>query len=237
MARRGCKAERLDVSAAITHYARREGDGQAFHTRVSAFDMQSLAPLFSGRPGALPFAIAEVVGALAKRVADAVATWAIRLAVRRVGPRTVIQYGSSIRYPGNIELGASVNIGRFCNIGSELPTGKLRIGDHSQINTGVHLDFTGGVDIGRGVVISSEAIIYSHSHGHDPRSLPVGRHKRVDDGAWIGSRAIVLDGVELIGRGAIIAAGSVVTRSVEPYSIVAGNPARPIGDSRPTSAG
>jgi acetyltransferase-like isoleucine patch superfamily enzyme len=50
----------------------------------------------------------------------------------------------------------------------------------------------------------------------------------IEDDVWVGYGAIVLSGVR-IGRGAIIAAGSVVTRDVEPYSIVAGNPARSVG--------
>lgn len=49
----------------------------------------------------------------------------------------------------------------------------------------------------------------------------------IEDDVWIGSRAIILAGVT-IGRGAVVAAGAVVTRSVEPYAIVAGNPARMI---------
>ena len=48
---------------------------------------------------------------------------------------------------------------------------------------------------------------------------------RVQEDVWIGSRAIILKGVT-IGKGSIVAAGSIVTRDVEPYSIVGGNPAR-----------
>jgi len=54
--------------------------------------------------------------------------------------------------------------------------------------------------------------------------------------AWIGERAIILPG-RRVGRGAIVGAGSVVTRDVEPFSIVGGNPARPIGRREPGSTG
>lgn len=49
----------------------------------------------------------------------------------------------------------------------------------------------------------------------------------IDDGAWIGMRSMILPGVHL-GEGCVIAAGSIVTKDVEPYTIVAGNPARVI---------
>jgi len=49
----------------------------------------------------------------------------------------------------------------------------------------------------------------------------------IEDDVWIGSRVILLPGVR-IGKGSIVGAGSVVTRDVEPYAIVAGNPARKI---------
>jgi acetyltransferase-like isoleucine patch superfamily enzyme len=47
----------------------------------------------------------------------------------------------------------------------------------------------------------------------------------IEDDVWIGYGSIVLSGVK-IGRGSIVAAGSVVTKDIEPYSIVAGNPAK-----------
>ena len=50
----------------------------------------------------------------------------------------------------------------------------------------------------------------------------------IDDYAWIGSRATVLPGVK-IGKGAVVAAGAVVTKDVTPYLVVGGVPARPLG--------
>jgi acetyltransferase-like isoleucine patch superfamily enzyme len=57
--------------------------------------------------------------------------------------------------------------------------------------------------------------------------LPKLNETVVEDDVWIGHRAIILSGVR-IGDGAIVAAGSVVTADVKPYSIVAGVPAKPI---------
>jgi acetyltransferase-like isoleucine patch superfamily enzyme len=52
---------------------------------------------------------------------------------------------------------------------------------------------------------------------------------RIGDYAWLGARALILPGVEL-GEGAVVGAGSVVTKAVAPYAIVAGSPAKPIGE-------
>jgi acetyltransferase-like isoleucine patch superfamily enzyme len=108
---------------------------------------------------------------------------------------------------------------------------RLTVGAHSVINRGCRLDAREGIIIGANVSISAETYLVSASH--DPHSPTfAGRPGRnvitIDDYVWIGVRAIVLPGVS-IGRGAIVGAGAVVIRDVEPYVIVAGNPARPIG--------
>lgn len=56
----------------------------------------------------------------------------------------------------------------------------------------------------------------------------------IEDDVWIGHNAMILPGCKFIGRGAIIGAGAVVTRDVQPYSIVAGNPARKLKDRFPS---
>jgi maltose O-acetyltransferase len=54
----------------------------------------------------------------------------------------------------------------------------------------------------------------------------------IEDDVWIGTRAIILPGRRL-GKGCIVGAGAVVTKDVEPHSIVAGNPARAVGSRLP----
>ena len=68
-------------------------------------------------------------------------------------------------------------------------------------------------------------ITINHDVDPDNRSATYGRRIVIEDKVWIGINATVLPGVK-IGYGAIIGAGSVVTKDVEPMSIVAGNPAR-----------
>lgn len=90
------------------------------------------------------------------------------------------------------------------------------------------------VRIGRFTMIANDVMIVGNDHFYKNVDLPIifsGREKLketiIGDDVWVGSRSIVMTGVT-IGNGAIIAAGSVVTRDVEPYSIVAGVPAKRI---------
>lgn len=106
----------------------------------------------------------------------------------------------------------------------------ISLGDRSVINFGCLLDGRQHtIEIGRDVSIGPEAAILTL--GHDPRSpefADLGGPVSIGDHAWIGFRAIVLPGIS-IGEGAVVGAGAVVSRDVPPFTIVAGNPARPIG--------
>ena len=117
-------------------------------------------------------------------------------------------------------------IGESVAMGTELRPAGLVIRDNVQINNSVALDYSGGLTIGARTLISEFVYVSSHDHGLDPRSQPTGLSKEIGEDVWIGARAVILPGCRQIGRGAIIGAGSVVTRDVEPYGIVAGNPAR-----------
>lgn len=101
---------------------------------------------------------------------------------------------------------------------------RLHIGNHSTINAKSVIDSRGGLYIGNNVNIAGYVQIWTAQHDVDS---PI--HQTIGDYVWIASRAIVLPGVTL-GKGAVVAAGSVVTRDVPPYTIVAGNPARKIKD-------
>ena len=107
--------------------------------------------------------------------------------------------------------------------------GSLEIGDDSTIGTYVHMWYLGGISIGQRVMIGSHTAITSLTHDYtqaDMRFAPVVRKSVViEDDVWIGTHSIILPGVT-IGKGAVIGANSVVTKDVEPYSIVYGSPAR-----------
>lgn len=100
--------------------------------------------------------------------------------------------------------------------------------NNSVINTKCRLDNKGGIYIGQNVSISQEVMILSADH--DLNSPDFTGHERpvyIEDYVWIGSRAIIMPGVT-IGKGAVVAAGAVVTRNVDPYTVVAGVPAKKI---------
>lgn len=105
----------------------------------------------------------------------------------------------------------------------------LIIGNDSHINRGCILDARGGLSIGSNVSISFNVSILTGSHDSNSlnfnlRYMPI----IIGDYVWIGANATILNNVK-IGEGAIIAAGAVVTKNVEPYTIVGGIPAKIIG--------
>jgi len=102
----------------------------------------------------------------------------------------------------------------------------LKIGKNSVINENCRLDCRGGINIGSNVSISAETIILTADHDPDSSEF-AGRTKPVfiGDYVFIGTRSIILPGVTM-ERGAVAAAGSIVTKNVSAYAIVAGVPAK-----------
>lgn len=111
--------------------------------------------------------------------------------------------------------------------------GNLAIGKNTTINEKCRLDARGGLTIGDNVSISSEVCILTAEHDiQSPDFKGKEAPVRIEDYVFIGTRAMILPGVTL-KKGAVVAAGAVVTRDVEPYTIAAGVPARPIGRRNP----
>lgn len=110
---------------------------------------------------------------------------------------------------------------------------RLKIGDGTIIGDNALLAAQRGLTIGNNVNLSSNVSIYSGAHDHrDPyfRSTPATtRPITIGDRVWIGSNAIILTGVN-IGEGAVVCAGCVVTKDVDPYAVVAGIPARKVNE-------
>lgn len=103
----------------------------------------------------------------------------------------------------------------------------VAIGRNSRINRDCTLDIRSGLTIGENVSISPEVMILGGSHDYDDpgfRYVDAGP-VTIEDHVWIGSRAMILPGVTL-GRGAVVAAGSIVTKDVAPMMVVAGVPAK-----------
>lgn len=107
---------------------------------------------------------------------------------------------------------------------------KIEIKDNSVINNDVVLDGRGGLIIGQNVNISPYAQIYSAEHDVNDSYFKYTTAKvMIEDYAWISTKSTILPGVT-IGKGAVVAAGSVVTKDVLPYDIVGGIPAKKIGE-------
>ena len=125
--------------------------------------------------------------------------------------------------------GVDVNVER----GADFSSGNtIRIGDHSGI--GVDAWIRADLTVGNHVMMGPRVVIYGRYHKFDRIDVPMreqgmGEYRPIviGDDVWIGAGSIILQGVR-IGMGAIVGAGSVVTKDVPPYAIVAGNPARVI---------
>lgn len=107
----------------------------------------------------------------------------------------------------------------------------VKIGERVHIGPDVLIEtaFPEWVSIGSNVQIGTRCLILAHVHTLPPRKSKLANYVsvRIEDDAYIGAGSIILPNVS-IGRGAVVAAGSVVSRSVPPMVMVQGNPARPI---------
>jgi len=123
------------------------------------------------------------------------------------------------------KIGKGSNIFMNCKFDS---TEGLTIGENSVINANCRLDSRGGLEIGNNVSVSEDVIFLTADHNEDLLGIS-GREKKIviKDYVWIGTRAMILPGVT-IEKGAVVAAGSIVTRDVSYLNIVAGIPAKKI---------
>lgn len=147
-----------------------------------------------------------------------------------IGDNVIVSCGHG---GGGIELGARVQIygETFIETGSG---GSVQIGAGTHIQPGCHLHaHLADIRIGRNVEIASGCGFFPYDHGTAPgiaimeQPLTSKGGIVIGDGAWLGYRVTVLDGVT-IGAGAVIAAGSVVVRDIPDNAIAAGVPAKVI---------
>jgi maltose O-acetyltransferase len=125
------------------------------------------------------------------------------------------------------KCGEHVNIEK----GANFYTGwEIEVGDYSSL--GVNCMIPYDLKVGRDVMMGPFVVIVGDNHGFDDTDRPMRLQAmknyppvRIEDDVWIGARAIILPGLK-IGKGAVIAAGAVVTKDVPEYAICGGNPAR-----------
>lgn len=125
-----------------------------------------------------------------------------------------------------IKCGKNVSICRYTDL---LATSKLEIGDGVNIGWRCTIDARGKIKIGSNVVIASDSILITAKHDINDKEFKAQYSPIIIDSyVWICTRSTILAGVK-IGEGAVIASGSVVTKNVEPYTVVGGIPAKVIG--------
>lgn len=171
----------------------------------------------------------RLIVAVWRRIGLRVATSLQRATLAKVGTGTQFQRGVRFAQPKNVTIGADCYVWTGCHASAEQGDAPLTIGDGVQINRSVYLDTTGGLAIGAKCLISEEAVIYTHDHGLDPRATAQPFAKTIGPDVWIGMRAVILPQCQQIGAGAVIGAGAIVTMDVPAGAVVAGNPARIIG--------
>lgn len=151
-----------------------------------------------------------------------------------IGKRLRINKCKYLKVGNNCRIGNDCRISFFNSFYGQEYNPKLEIGNNAYLGDYLTFLCADEVSIGDNVLMASYITITSENHGIDPedergyaKQPLVGKKVYIKDGAWIGEHVIILPGVE-IGNKAIVAAGSVVTKNVSDYTIVAGNPARVI---------
>ena len=120
-------------------------------------------------------------------------------------------------------------------------TGRIVMGKKVIITRFVDIDYTGDITIGNGVIIAEGSRILTHGHAYIGNRKDFYEYKSrtyltpltIEDNVFIGARCIILPGVGTIGENSMISAGSVLTHSIPPNSMVEGNPAKVIATISP----
>lgn len=169
------------------------------------------------------------------------------------GRSVIIEHGykivanSSLILEDNVQINAlsidGISFGRNVSVGKGtiiICTGVinnkgcgLKVGDYTGIGAQSFLSCQGGINIGSDVIIGPGLKMFSENHNYLSDELPIrlqGENRKgiiIGNNCWFGSNVTVLDGVK-VGDGCVIAAGSLLTKSIPPNSIVAGIPAKVI---------
>lgn len=154
----------------------------------------------------------------------------------------IIRFPFDVRGKKYISILEGFTTGRGCRL-EAYPKGEnkvLHIGKNVQINDYVHISAMENVTIGDNVLIASKVFISDLNHGsyggdglHDSPDIPPNERKLyskpviIEENVWLGEFVSVLYGVT-IGRGTIVGANSVVSKSLPPYVVAVGTPAKPV---------
>ncbi|SDB65043.1 Hexapeptide repeat of succinyl-transferase [Flavobacteriaceae bacterium MAR_2010_188] len=151
----------------------------------------------------------------------------------KIGSQFKLGEGATLHISANSKIGNGVSIQTRCAIFARESNGKgeLKIGNNTNIGDYTIIDTVSDVTLGNNVALGPHCTLYTHDHIYSDLSLPawkagiITKPIIIEDGAWVGSKVTILPGVT-IGKRAVIAAGSVVTKNVEAESICGGVPAK-----------
>jgi len=181
--------------------------------------------------------------------------WMYSSLFKSCGSSIILGKGLVIRKPGKIKVGDRVSIDDACQLdggkveestsitlgnGSLISLGcviqakinTVILGDNCDIGAYTILTSCGGIILGDSVLIAGNCYIGGGRYNFENTDLPIanqGIYSRgkitIGDGSWIGASVTILDGVT-IGKGCVIGAGSLVTKSIPDYAIAVGSPAK-----------
>jgi acetyltransferase-like isoleucine patch superfamily enzyme len=149
---------------------------------------------------------------------------------KKIGENVIFEDGVRAFHPESISIGDNVHIGHD-SVLEGYHKNEMVIGNNTWIGHGCFFHSAGGIRIGKAVGIGPNVKILTSVHKEGPLEKPIIHNElefgkvTIGDGSDIGMGAILLPGVK-VGKGAIVGAGSIVTKDVEPFTIVAGNPAK-----------
>ena len=143
--------------------------------------------------------------------------------------------GFRLEYPKNVRLSSNSYFGLNCKIYA-CENSFVEIGRNVSFNSNVMINARGEgkILIGKNVLIGPNVVKRSNNHNFENYTIPIihqGMTKGeiiIEDNVWISSNCVILPNCR-IGEGSIVAAGAVVTKDIEPFSIVGGIPAKRIG--------
>lgn len=128
--------------------------------------------------------------------------------------------------------GVDIHPSALINHDFEWWKGELKIGAGSTIGFHNMLDSRRGIEIGKNVCLASNVTIWTLHHDYnDVNFKAIGAKVTIGDYCWLCSHCIILPGVT-IGEGAVVASGAVVTKDVEPWTVVGGIPAQKISERK-----
>ncbi|MFC2030729.1 acyltransferase [Chloroflexota bacterium] len=173
-----------------------------------------------------------------------------------IGRGCFIEQDVRLLVPRRIFLGQRVMVGEGCFLDANTPQGRIVLQDDVWLSRGSYIVVgdgtvdigpmsyighrclmygTSSIQIGRDALLANDVQLICGNHTYARRDIPIraqpteGQPIVIEDDVWLGASAIVLGGVT-VGRGSVVGAGSVVTRSLPPFSIARGVPAKVVGE-------